>query len=179
MVSPKSFLQVNDKIRDAIYDYAAALLDGFDGDIIELYSGVGLLTAQLALRLPKSEITAVEIEHSASRDANELMRSIGLSNRVCCICDDAKHFCQNMSADGRPRALILDPPRRGCDREVLESATNFDRIVYISCNPQTLARDLKILSAKYEVLSVKPFDMFPQTGNIECVAFLKSATERN
>ncbi|MCM1306774.1 MAG: 23S rRNA (uracil(1939)-C(5))-methyltransferase RlmD [Bacteroides sp.] len=172
VVSPKSFLQVNDKIRDAIYDCVAAALDGFDGDIVELYSGVGLLTAQLATRIEGANIVSVEIEPSASRDASELMSALGLSNRVKCICDDAKNYLANAD-NGEGRALILDPPRRGCDRAVLDSATNFDRIIYVSCNPQTLARDLKILSADYDVASVKPFDMFPQTSNVECVAILK------
>ena len=70
------------------------------------------------------------------------------------------------------KALILDPPRRGCDREVLECADGFDRIVYISCNPQTLARDIKILSEKYDLTYIQPFDMFPQTANVETLVLL-------
>lgn len=171
-VSPKSFLQVNDSVRDAIYDYVAEALEGYDGDTVELYSGVGLLTAQLALRMPSAKIVSVEIEESASRDALALMRSLLLSDRVECVCADAKEYCAKL-VGGNDRALILDPPRRGCDSEVLKSAAGFEKIIYISCNPQTLARDLKILSESYEVISVKPFDMFPQTANIECVAILK------
>ncbi|MDE6302188.1 MAG: hypothetical protein K2M36_01185, partial [Clostridia bacterium] len=198
IVSPKSFLQVNSKVRDAIYDGAANALSDFDGDIVELYSGVGLLTAQLALRLPNATITSVEIEQSASRDAAALMQSLGLP-RVKCICDDAKKFISDLpktqavsrqdefpddiknspyylggilDVDVKPRALILDPPRRGCDREVLDCAVGFERIVYISCNPQTLARDLKILSDNYEVVSVQPYDMFPQTANVETLVVL-------
>ena len=202
VVSPKSFLQINDKIRDAIYDEVAEALDGFAGDIVELYSGVGLLTAQLALRMQNANIISVEIEPSASRDAEKLMQTLGLSDRVKCICDDAKHYLDNENCDAKRgdqksscktqdnsgeknnlaksqssekrRALILDPPRRGCDREVLDRATGFDKIVYISCNPQTLARDLKILSKEYSVEFVKPFDMFPQTANIEVMAVLSS-----
>lgn len=202
VISPKSFMQINGKVRDAIYDCVAAELNDFAGDIIELYSGVGLLTAQLALRMPKAHITSVEIEKSSSTDAKTLMQSLGLSDRVDCVCDDAKRYIQSAKQSRRgtvlpsesdveldentknspyflggmfaenKQALILDPPRRGCDREVLECAANFDKIVYVSCNPQTLARDLKILSANYDVVSVKPFDMFPQTANVECVAVL-------
>lgn len=197
IVSPKSFLQINNDVRDAVYDCAANALSDFDGDIIELYSGVGLLTAQIALRLPNAKITAVEIERSSSGDAAALMRSLVLSDRVKCVCDDAKRFITALpeaQSDGSKitvdeamakspyylggmfetakKALILDPPRRGCDREVLECADGFDRIVYISCNPQTLARDIKILSAKYDLTYVQPFDMFPQTANVETLVLL-------
>lgn len=203
VVSPKSFLQVNSEVRDAVYDGAASALENFCGDIIELYSGVGLLTAQLALRLPNSKIIAVEIERSSHGDAEMLMQSLGLSDRVKNVCGDAAHFLSSLpkskayshreganldesilnspyylggmlDEDTLSRALILDPPRRGCDKEMLESAADagFERIVYISCNPQTLARDLKILSADYSVESIKLFDMFPQTANIETLAVL-------
>ncbi len=198
-VSPKSFLQVNSDVRDALYDEAAKALCDFDGDIIELYSGVGLLTAQIARRLPNASVTAVEIEKSSHSDAIELMSSLGISDRVENICDDAAHFLANLPErknadklddldesirnspyylgniiDGQPseRALILDPPRKGCDGNLLRIA-DFERIVYISCNPQTLARDLKILSDKYELADIKLFDMFPQTANVETLAVLK------
>ncbi len=198
-VSPKSFLQVNDKVRDAIYDGTADALADFGGDIVELYSGVGLLTAQLALRLPNATITAVEIEKSASEDAAALMKSLNISDRVKCVCDNAKKFISELpksivdekiaavsdetrnspyylgdmfESDIKPLALILDPPRRGCDREALKSADGFERIVYISCNPQTLARDLKVLSDKYDVVFVRPYDMFPQTANVETLVLL-------
>ena len=208
VVSPKSFLQVNSKVRDAIYDMAANALSDFDGDIIELYSGVGLLTAQLALRLPKSKITAVEIEESSHNNAVALMQSLGLHDRVKNICDDAAHFLCSLSKENTrskecsidksklddsitsspyylggmfddefpKRALILDPPRRGCDESVLRAAA-FERIVYVSCNPQSLARDLKILSDSYDVVSVTPFDMFPQTANVETLVLLSKKNQ--
>lgn len=172
VVSPKSFLQVNDDIRDAIYDRVAEELGGFDGDIVELYSGIGLLGAQISMRLPRANIVGVEIERSASENAVALMRTLGLSDRVKCICDDAKHFCENMPFSDKRRALVLDPPRRGCDREVLMSAKGFEKIIYISCNPQTLARDIKILSKDYDLTCVQPYEMFPETAEIETVAIL-------
>lgn len=256
-VSPLSFLQVNDEVRDALYDGVCQAFDGFEGDIVELYSGVGLLTAQLAARLVNASITAVEIVPAATENANELMRSLGFEDRVRNVCADAadyvaklapvsrkasadngdikeqktqaidlpdeiknspyylgsfddsdadgiakgvadKDLCANIAesnsasisdnddnignknnnikyAHARVRGLILDPPRRGCDRAVLEAAirAQFKRIVYVSCNPQTLARDLKILcEGGYTVDSVVPYDMFPQTKNIECLAIL-------
>lgn len=75
----------------------------------------------------------------------------------------------------KPLALVLDPPRKGCDKRVLDAVNgaDFERIAYISCNPQTLARDLKVLGDKYAIASVTPFDMFPQTSNVETLVTLK------
>lgn len=133
VVSPRSFLQVNNEIRDKLYDGVAAALDGFSGEIVELYSGIGLLTAQLALRL-SAKIVSVEIEPSSC-----------------------------------PRALLLDPPRKGCADDVIRQASDsdIDRIVYVSCDPLTLSRDAAKLSERFELVSVQPYDMFPQTAEVE------------
>lgn len=177
-LSPKAFLQVNDEIRDKLYDAVSDALASFDGDIAELYSGAGILTAELALRLPSSRITSVEIEPSATRSAAALMRKLGLDGRVDVICGDALAYMQKAAPTSRPRALILDPPRRGADKEILTGALSagFERIIYISCNPQTLARDAAILRDGYALSSVKTFDMFPMTKDVEtlCV-FERSA----
>ena len=204
VVSPLSFLQVNNEVRDAIYDDVCHVLEDFDGDIVELYSGVGLLTAQIATRLKDSKITAVEIVPDATRNADALMKSLSLDERVTNVCEDALDFMRKMSEEAdknasqsdeklpeeitsspyylgeekgisKPSALILDPPRKGCDKDVLEGAkkANFAKIVYVSCNPQTLARDLKILSDRYIVERVTPYDMFPQTSNTEVLCVLR------
>lgn len=206
IVSPLSFLQVNNDVRDAIYDEVCNELKDFDGDILEFYSGVGLLSAQIAMRLKNANIISVEIEPSAVDNANALMKSLKLDGRVKCVCDDVLNYVENVSkaqpddekeeklpdeitsspyylgekvekTSKKARALVLDPPRRGCDKAVLDGAISakIDKIVYVSCNPQTLARDLKILSQNYEIKRVSPFDMFPQTSNVEvlCVMDLK------
>ncbi len=210
VVSPLSFLQVNNDVRDAIYDEVCKELASFEGDVLELYSGVGLLTAQLAKRLPDANITSVEIEPSAVDNAKSLMKSLALDKRVKCVCDDALNFVDSMSKKqeksvdlqaelpdeitssplylgekrqkqaNKPLALVLDPPRRGCDKAVLDSAisANIDKIIYVSCNPQTLARDLKILSQAYDVVRVSPFDMFPQTSNVETLTVLNRINAR-
>ena len=174
-VSPLSFLQVNDEIRDRIYADACAALSDFRGDVTELYSGVGLLTAELALRLPDARITAAEIVPEAVDDAKRLMRRLGLADRVTEVCADAADYMRRLPQDGTPRALMLDPPRKGCDETVLAAAAEagYERIVYISCNPATLARDLKfLLSRGYTLFSVRPYDMFPQTMHVETLAVL-------
>lgn len=178
VVSPLSFLQVNDKVRDAIYDDVCEHIGSdFDGEIVELYSGVGLLTAQIALRLPKSKITAVEIVPEATKDADALMRNLALDN-VKNVCADAAKFVENIEDNNTHRVLILDPPRKGCDERVLDKAKSagFDKILYVSCNPQTLARDLKTLSSNYHIDYVQPYDMFPQTRHVEMVV---SMTKNN
>lgn len=206
VVSPTSFLQVNNDVRDAIYDEVCKELKDFDGDVLEFYSGVGLLTAQIAMRLPNAKITSVEIEPSAVENAKALMKELGLSDRVKCHCQDVldwiakngmpqkdSEVCEDENLPDeivnspfflgekpaekerkKPLALILDPPRKGCDRSVLEGAmgANIQRIVYVSCNPQTLARDLKILSQEFEIKRVTPFDMFCQTSNVETLCVL-------
>lgn len=206
-VSPTSFLQVNNDIRDAIYDEVCGELKGFKGDILEFYSGVGLLTAQLAKRLPRASIISVEIEPSAVDNARALMKELDLSDRVECVCSDVLDWIKQRRAERselytrerlelseeiinspyylgekpqgsdttKPLALILDPPRRGCDRSVLEEArgAGVEKIIYVSCNPQTLARDLKILSQDYVIKRVTPFDMFCQTSNVEVLCVLE------
>lgn len=196
-------------MRDAIYDKVCAFLSDYDGDIVELYSGVGLLTAQIAKRLENAKITAVEIVPDATKNANALMQSLHIADRVTNVCADAVEYVarlavtndntneENVEVDlpdeivnspfylgevsekkkneTKTLALVLDPPRKGCDKRVLDAVNgaNFERIAYISCNPQTLARDLRILSEKYAVESVTPFDMFPQTSNVETLVTLK------
>ncbi len=168
VISPKSFLQVNSEVRDMLYDGVAAALEGYDGDVVELYSGVGLLTAQLALR-SKARFTCAEIESSATRDAKELMERLSLGDRVECINIDALKFMRGFKANDGARILLVDPPRKGCAREVLEAAmeAGFERIVYISCDPMTLARDAGILKDSFDVSEIRLYDMFPQTAGVE------------
>ncbi len=178
VVSPFSFLQVNDKVRDAIYDDVCEHIGSdFDGEIVELYSGVGLLTAQIALRLPNAKITAVEIVKEASKNADALMRTLAIDN-VTNVCADAAKYVESIEGNNTKRVLVLDPPRKGCDTRVLEVAkgAGFEKIIYVSCNPQTLARDLKTLSSNYQIVYIKPYDMFPQTRHVETLVQLSHKT---
>lgn len=211
VVSPLSFLQVNNAVRDRIYDDVCANLADFDGDIIELYSGVGLLTAQIAARLKTARITSVEIVPSAVENAKALMKSLSFDGKVECVCDDALNFVASLAKSkaektqnktrlpkeilqspyylgenisdsaNRNRALILDPPRKGCDGGVLQAVkeSGFEKIIYVSCNPQTLARDLKTLCDTYEIKSVTPYDMFAQTSHVETLVVLRKKSEHN
>lgn len=172
VVSPMTFLQVNAEVRDVIYDDVASLLSDFDGDITELYSGAGVLTAELASRLPKGRITSVEIVLEAVEDAKKLFKSLNLDN-ITAVCADAPEYMRDVVEKGG--ALILDPPRRGCDAKVIQGAIEqgYDKIVYISCDPLTLARDIALLKTNYTLKFVKVYDMFPQTANCETLVCLE------
>lgn len=173
-ISPLSFLQVNDDIRDLIYDKAFSYISDFSGDIVELYSGVGILTANIALSLKNANIVAVEIIKDATKNADALMKNLKIDDRVTNVTADVKEFMASITEVQVPRAIILDPPRRGCDESVLDciKKAKFERIVYISCNAATLSRDLKILADTYEIKEITPFDMFPQTQHIETLVCL-------
>ena len=138
----------------------------------------GLLTAEIALRLPQAKIAAVEIVPEAVKDAEKLMSSLGLSERVTEVCCDAADYMRSLAGSAAPRALLVDPPRKGCDEAVLSAAeeAEFQRIVYISCNPATLARDMRyLLDRGYELASLRPYDLFPQTMHVETLAVLEKA----
>ncbi len=174
VVSPMSFLQVNSKVRDAIYGAVADNLKGYEGELVELYSGVGLLTAEIASRLPRTKIVSVEIVQDAVVDAKALMTKLGFQHRVECICDDATVFMERRSGKMKNSAIILDPPRKGCTPEVLDGIVKgeYAKIIYVSCNPATLARDLKALVPHYEIEALQPYDMFPQTSHVETLVVL-------
>ena len=178
VVSPLSFLQVNDEMRDKLYAAACELVGDCD-EIIELYSGVGLLTAEVASRLPAARITAVEIVPEAVADAEKLMNRLGLSDRVREVCADAAEFMRNgfsECAEGTRRVVLLDPPRKGCAPEVVAAvnASDCEKVVYISCNPATLSRDIALFAEGGFTLShIQPFDMFPETMCLETLVSLE------
>ena len=161
-----------------LYDEVAQRLDG-EKSLLELYSGVGLLTAQILTRLKELRITAVEIEKSAVADAKKLMADLGLSDRAEEICADASEFIDKSKSEKGVLcgfdSVILDPPRKGCDKSVLDAVMRAepDRAIYVSCNPATLARDLKILSEKFRIVGVTPSNMFPRTAELETLCELE------
>lgn len=181
-VLPQSFLQVNDEIKDVLYSDAVEKA-GIDGEtvVINAYSGAGLLTALFSL-LAKRAI-GIEIVPEASKNADKLKAENGIANMENVCGDCAEELPKVISAlRGEKSVLVLDPPRKGVDEKVIASINSArpEKIVYISCNPATLARDLKLLSGEYDVLSVTPYDMFPNTSHVETMAFLglKSCVEK-
>lgn len=170
-----SFFQINSQQTVNLYKKAAELaLESSPGRILELYSGVGSLTAFLAAGAEK--VTAVESWEPAARYIIPNTQNNGLNN-VEAYSGRAEDLVKELGSE-RYETVVLDPPRSGCAPEVigaiLEAAPR--RIVYVSCNPATLARDIRLLTGdKYTLETAHLFDMFPQTGHVECVVSMSRA----
>lgn len=173
-----SFLQVNDYIADKLYTDAAEQAScRADTIAIDAYCGAGALTALLARRCKRAY--GVEIVTEAIDSARELVirHKINTAEFIAGDCSEVLPRLVRQLNNDYPdagRAIILDPPRKGCSEQALDAVLCFkpDRIVYISCDPATLARDLKYLSSAYSISHVKPYDMFPRTSHVETLACL-------
>ncbi len=177
-IHPAGFFQVNDYIRRKMYEKVAYVLKNRDTNVvIDAYSGAGILTSFFASFAPL--VYGIEINKQAHESATELAKNNGLDNMKP-ILGDVKDKIGDILDEhvGKNIALVLDPPRSGCDKSVIEKINAYEGItnlVYISCNPATLARDLSLLT-NYAILSVTPYDMFPQTVNVETLVILRKLT---
>ena len=171
-VSAQSFFQVNPKQTEVLYRQAMEYLDLRGGEtVLDLYCGVGTITSLVATRAGRT--VGVEYVEKAVEDARENAKRNGIDATF--IAGDAKMVLHDLAKQETFDAVVLDPPRKGCDPEVLEELLLMfpEKIVYVSCNPATLARDAAILCAGgYTVKAVQPVDMFPHTSNVEAVALL-------
>ena len=167
-VHPQSFFQVNDGIREMLYREVMAEID--TESVVDAYSGAGLLSALLARAGHK--VDAVEIEPKAVESAENMLKVNRIEN-VKTHLGDCARVLPELTANKKDFTLILDPPRAGSDKAVLSAAalSHPRKIVYVSCNPATLARDSReLLSLGYEITRLQPFDMFPHSGNVETLA---------
>ena len=173
-ISPLSFYQVNRAGAEHLYEEAARLA-GLTGSetLVDLYCGAGTIGLTMASRVKR--LIGVEIVPQAVEDARFNASLNGVKNAEF-ICSDASDAAASLERDGlKPDVVIIDPPRKGCSGDVIDSIARMspDRVVYVSCNPETMARDLAVFDEKgYSVSHVKPFDMFPRTANVETVALL-------
>ncbi|HUR30704.1 MAG TPA: 23S rRNA (uracil(1939)-C(5))-methyltransferase RlmD [Saprospiraceae bacterium] len=174
-IGPKSFFQTNSMQAAALYNLAKEMADLKPEDnVYDLYCGVGSLGLFMADQC--KQITGIELIPEAIENAKSNAALNGISNanfavgQVELLLDPAF-----VSTYGKPDVILTDPPRAGMHPNVIPHliASNADRIVYVSCNPATQARDLKMLSSHYQLISAVPVDMFPHTHHIECVALLK------
>lgn len=173
-VSPKSFMQINDGVRDMIYSRVGDIIkSGGIVNVIDAYSGIGIMSNIFAKYADK--VYAVEIVDEAVEDAKELAKINGNSQKIINICGDCAKELPKLTAQIGKSIVVIDPPRKGCDSAVLSALLTAqpDTIIYISCNPATLARDVKVLLEKYEAESITPYDMFPNTKHIETLICLK------
>ena len=172
-ISCLSFLQVNNEIKEKIYKAVEQKLEG-SKLVIDAYSGAGLMTAIVAG--VAEQVVGIEIVKEAYEDAEKLKHSNNINN-IYNINNDCLVGFDNVPKEliDKDTSIILDPPRKGADQLVLKKVLNISpsKILYISCNPATLARDLVILSKKYDVENITPYDMFACTSDVEVVAELK------
>jgi len=171
-VNNRSFLQVNDDIKTKIYTKILELANG-SKKIIDAYSGAGLLSSIMAKS--GSKVIGVEIIEEATKNAENLKKLNKLDNLTNLNGDCAKIIPELISREKEDFTVVIDPPRKGIDKSVID-ALNLSKpkkIIYLSCNPATLARDLGYLSENYDVNFVQPYDMFPQTANVETLVELR------
>ncbi len=174
-ISPRSFYQVNSVQTEALYGTVLRLADlkGTE-NVIDAYCGVG--TIGLIVSEYAAQCIGVEVNRDAVRDAVSNAKINGVKN-ISFVCADAGEYMKELAADGqRADVVLMDPPRPGSSDAFINSLAVMrpEKIVYVSCNPETLARDLgKITKVGYRVKRMVPFDMFPGTEDIETIALLQ------
>ena len=181
-ISPLSFYQVNPVQTEKLYRTALEYAGLTGGETVwELYCGIG--TISLFLARGAGQVYGVEVVPQAVEDARRNADLNGITNVVFYLGKAEEVLPEKYEKDGiRADVIVVDPPRKGCDSACLETMLRMEpeRIVYVSCDPATLARDLKILCAdgRYELSKVQPVDMFPHTAGIENVAQLFRLSRR-
>lgn len=165
-----AFNQVNDFVAERLYDYVCQNTDG--KNVINAYSGQGLLTALIS-KTAKS-VFGIEYQKSAHLSAEKL-KNLLKQNNMHNICGKVENEIAGVLKKQKIDFVVLDPARAGCQKSVLEEikCRKIPKILYISCNFSSLVRDLQILKQNYTIKTIKIFDMFPCTANVETVAILE------
>ncbi len=168
-IGPKSFYQVNHSQTEKLYNKAISLANLNENDVlIDAYCGIG--TIGLIASKHIKEVYSVEIVDEAIKNAKINAKNNKIKN-IHFVCNKAEEQIVKWKNDGiNPTVIVVDPPRKGCDIKLLNTIDemNIPKIIYVSCDPATLARDIKILQEKgYELKLVQPVDMFPYTSNVE------------
>ena len=173
-ISAKSFYQVNPIQTEKLYSHAISLA-GLTGKerVLDAYCGIG--TIGLIASKNAKEVIGVEIVKEAVVDAKNNAKNNRIENAKFYEGDAGQFIVKEKEKGVNFDVVIMDPPRKGSDEAFLSTLikTKPERVVYVSCDPSTLARDLKFLASTYDIVSVTPFDMFPQTFHVETVVNLK------
>ncbi len=170
-ISPLSFFQVNPMQTKVLYEKAIEYA-GLTGEenVYDIYCGIGTISLFLAKKAKK--VYGIEVVEAAIEDAKENARMNHIDN-VDFYAGAAEELVPKLYRKGfKADVVVVDPPRKGCDEKVLDTIVKMEpeKMIYVSCNPSTLARDLKYLNERgYKTIEVQPVDMFPHTGHIECV----------
>lgn len=170
-ISARSFFQVNPEQTERLYRKAVEYA-GLTGEetVVDAYCGIGTITLFLARHARR--VYGVEIVPEAIEDARRNAEINGIRNVEFAVGRAEKVLPRWQKSGVRPDVIVVDPPRKGCDAALIATMLELrpSRIVYVSCNPSTLARDLRLLEdGGYRTVEVQPVDMFPHTGHVECV----------
>ncbi|MCL1988052.1 MAG: 23S rRNA (uracil(1939)-C(5))-methyltransferase RlmD [Firmicutes bacterium] len=174
-ISPGAFFQVNTPQTEHLYNIIVQHLQN-DNRILDVYSGIGGIALYVAKKLPNiSQITAVENSQQATEDAKHNAELNNITTAEF-LCGNAETMVAELLENNNYDTIILDPPRKGCNSAVLDAIVNANiaKIIYVSCDPATLARDVKYLATNggYKLVSASPVDMFPMTGHVETVCLI-------
>lgn len=171
VISPASFYQVNKNTVKLLYDKVLEYLKPDLNDVVlDLYSGTGTIGIYVSNSVKK--VISVEINKFAVEDARK-NKELNNVNNIEFICDDVANVIDSFKE--KIDSIIVDPPRSGLDDKTVSylKQISSNKIVYVSCDPITLARDLEKISELYDIDEITPVDMFPNTSHVECVCVLK------
>jgi len=174
-ISPLSFYQINPIQTEALYNIAIEMADLKKTDtLFDLYCGIGTIGIFASPYVNK--VYGIEIVKQAIEDAKENANINNIRN-IEFFAGDVEKVFENVLKEHnvKPDVIFVDPPRKGLDKHTIENILNIkpEKIVYISCNPASLVRDLKLLEESYEIKKIQPVDMFPFTSNVECCAVME------
>lgn len=167
LVSPDSFFQINIdtcfKLYSKIKEYV-----GTEKNVLDLYCGTGSISIFIS---KNNNVLGIEINEYAIKDAKENAKINNIKN-IDFICGESGKELNNIKF--KPDIIIVDPPRSGLSKETIKNIFKLKakKLIYVSCDPMTLVRDLNLLSKEYEIIELTPFDMFPNTKHVECLVLL-------
>ena len=174
-ISLRSFYQVNPIQTEVLYSKALELAELKEDDtIIDAYCGIGTISLFAAQKVKK--VYGIEIVEAAVHDAKENAKNNNINNAEFLLGKSEDIIKKLISQNIKLDAVIVDPPRKGCEESFLRDLAEMDieKVVYVSCNPATLARDMEIMRGLgYKLGAVQPVDMFPGTYHVECIALIQ------
>lgn len=174
LVSPKAFMQINIPQTENLYSKIIEWAQFTGNEVVyDLYCGIGTIGIVVAPHV--SHVVGIEYVEDAIFDAQENAKANQINNTTF-IAGDVKETLKTIKTQYKPDVVILDPPRSGIHPDVVSELLelNPEKIIYVSCNASTQARDIQMLSSKYSVVQYQPFDMFPHTSHVENIALLKN-----
>ncbi len=174
-IAAPAFYQVNTEMAEKLYQTAIDFSElAADDVVLDAYSGIGTIGLSVAKQV--KQVYGVEVIPEAVENSQKNAEINGITNTHY-VCDSAENAMANWSKQGiKPDVILVDPPRKGLTESFIESSVSMEpkKIIYISCNPATMARDIKLYQELgYKLKKVQPVDLFPQTHHVECIALIQ------